>query len=505
MATADSSIRKLAFIGDYLPRKCGIATFTHDLCQAVAAQYPATDCIVGAVNDLDEGYSYPSEVRFEIREQELVSYSRAADFLNFADVDVVSLQHEYGIYGGTSGSHVLKLLRDLRVPVVTTLHTVLQSPNDEQKRVLQQLARLSARVVVMSERGQSFLTDIYGVSQSKIDLIPHGIPDMPFVDPNFFKDQFGVEGKFVVLTLGLLSPNKGIENVLRALPRVVEKHPNLVYIVLGATHPKLLREQGETYRISLERLAQDLKIKKHVIFYNRFVEINELTAFIGAADIYITPYLNPTQITSGTLAYAFGCGKAVISTPYWHAEELLADDRGVLVPFGDSDAIAAKLIGLLDDEPRRHAMRKRAYMMGREMIWSHVAHLYMTSFQQARSSRADATSRRLAVRTLEEEPLQLPTLRLNHLLRMTDSTGILQHAIFSIPNFHQGYCLDDNARAWCSACCSRSWARTGRRFSGPPRLTPRFSITRSIRRAVLFATSSSSAATGSKTPARTTP
>jgi len=445
--SSDAPITKIAYIGDYLPRKCGIATFTHDLCEAITTEYPDTERIVVPVNDLDHGYDYPPEVRFEIEERELNSYSRAADFLNFSNIDVVSLQHEYGIYGGTAGGHILKLLRDLRMPVVTTLHTILQNPNVNEKRVLQQLAELSARLVVMSERGRDFLTSIYEVSAAKIDLIPHGIPDMPFVDSNFFKDQFGVEGKFVVLTFGLLSPNKGIEYVLNALPEVVDKYPNLVYVILGATHPNLVREHGETYRISLERLAQDLKIKKHVVFYNRFVEPSELTQFLGAADIYITPYLNPAQITSGTLAYAFGCGKAVISTPYWHAEELLAEDRGMLVPFGDSGAIAKKLIELLENEPLRLSIRKRAYLLGRDMIWSQAAQQYMASFRQARMSRVGGASGRLAVRTLEEEPLQLPVLRLDHLFQMTDSTGILQHADYSIPNLHEGYCLDDNARA----------------------------------------------------------
>jgi len=370
----NAEIRKLALIGDYLPRKCGIATFTHDVRQSIAQQYPATECIVVPVNDLPGGYDYPQEVRFEIEEKDLSSYRRAADFINFSNVDVVSLQHEYGIFGGAAGSHVLKLLRDLRVPVVTTLHTVLEHPNADQHRVLQQLAELSARVVVMSQRGRQFLTDIYGIPEGQIDFIPHGIPDMPFVDPTFYKDQFGVEGRSVALTFGLLSPNKGIEHMLRALPAIVERHPNFVYIILGATHPNLIREQGEAYRLKLERLAQDLGVKKHVIFYNRFVELNELTEFIGAADLYITPYLNPAQITSGTLAYSFGCGKAVISTPYWYAEELLADDHGVLVPFADSEALAAAINNLLNDEPRRNAMRKRAYMVGREMIWSQVAH-----------------------------------------------------------------------------------------------------------------------------------
>jgi glycosyltransferase involved in cell wall biosynthesis len=443
----NGEIRKVAFVADYLPRKCGIATFTHDLRNAVAGQYPAIDSVVVPVNDIAGGYDYPTEVRFEIQEQELASYRRAADFLNFANIDAVSLQHEYGIYGGAAGGHILGLLRDLRIPVVSTLHTVLETPDDDQRRVLQQLTELSARLVVMTERSRTLLTRIYGVAAERIDLIPHGIPDMPFVDPNFFKDQFDVEGKFVALTFGLLSPNKGIEHVLRAMPKVVAEYPDFVYIVLGATHPALVRDQGETYRRSLERLAQRLDIKKHVIFYNRFVELRELTEFIGAADIYITPYLNPTQVVSGTLAYSFGCGKAVISTPYWHAEELLAENRGVLVPFADADAIAHAIIELWEDEPRRHAMRKRAYMMGREMIWSHVAHMYMESFQRARHSRTSGPAKSLAVRTLDEEPPQLPKLCLDHLLRMTDFTGVIQHATFSIPNFHEGYCLDDNARA----------------------------------------------------------
>jgi glycosyltransferase involved in cell wall biosynthesis len=447
MIAQDTELRKIALIGDYLPRKCGIATFTHDLRQSIAAQFSETECIVVPVNDVEGGYDYAAEVRFEIAEPELGSYRRAADFLNFSNVDVVSLQHEFGIFGGPAGSHILKLMRDLRVPVVTTLHTVLQEPNADQRRVLSQLADLSARLVVMSERGRQFLVDIYGVDEEKIDLIPHGIPDMPFVDPNFYKDQFGVEGKFVALTFGLISPNKGIEHMLRALPTIVREHAQFVYIILGATHPVLLREQGEAYRLKLERLAQDLGVKKHVIFYNRFVELTELTEFLGAADVYVTPYLNPAQITSGTLAYAFGCGKAVISTPYWYAEELLAREHGVLVPFGDSEAIARAVIGLLKDEPRRHAIRKRAYLAGRAMIWNQVGGRYMESFARARHARADAWIKRLAVRTLEEERLLLPELRLDHLLRMTDSTGLLQHATYTIPNFHEGYCLDDNSRA----------------------------------------------------------
>ena len=311
---------------------------------------------------------------------------------------------------------------------------------------MEQLVELSTRLVVMTERSRAILLAEYKVPENKIDLIVHGIPDRPFADPNFYKEQFGVAGKDVGLTFGLLSPNKGIEHVLQALPAVIRDVPNFVYLILGATHPALVRSEGEKYRISLERMAKELGIQKHVSFYNRFVELHELTEFIGAADLYITPYLNPAQAVSGTLAYAFGCGQAVISTPYWHAEELLADGRGVLVPFADSAAIGREIIALLSDDPRRNAMRKRAYQLGREMTWSHVAALYLKSFQDARRSRI-LVPKPLAVRTLEEQPLELPRMNLDHLMRMSDSTGILQHACYSIPNNHEGYCTDDNARA----------------------------------------------------------
>jgi glycosyltransferase involved in cell wall biosynthesis len=438
-----SELRKIAFLGDYLPRKCGIATFTHDLCTSVASRYPAAGCFVVPVNDVPGGYDYPPEVRFEIQADELDSYRRAADFLNFSNADVACLQHEYGIFGGPAGSHILALLRDLRMPVVTTLHTVLSEPTGDQRRALSQLVELSARLVVMTERARVYLRDHFDVPESKIDLIAHGIPDTPFVDPSFYKAQFGVEGKLVALTFGLISPNKGIEHMLRAMPEILREFPKFVYIVLGATHPNLLREQGERYRLSLERMAQDLAIKKNVIFDNRFVELNELTELIVAADVYVTPYLNPAQSVSGTLAYSFGCGKAVVSTPYWHAEELLADGRGVLVPFGDSNSLAREICGLLRDEPRRDAMRKRAYLLGREMVWGNVAHLYMESFQRARSARTDHALCPPALST----PAGLPPWRLDHLERLTDSTGIFQFASYGIPNFAEGYCSDDVARA----------------------------------------------------------
>jgi glycosyltransferase involved in cell wall biosynthesis len=442
-----SDIRKVAFLGDYLPRKCGIATFTTDLRCAVAEEFPAMQCLVVPVNDVAGGYDYPGEVRFEIAEQDLPSYLRAADFLNITDVDVVCLEHEFGIFGGPAGSHVLALLRELQMPIVTTLHTVLREPNPEQRRVMRELTRLSTRLVVMSERGREFLREVYQAPEAKIDLIPHGIPDTPFTDPNYFKDEFGVAGKQVVLTFGLLSPNKGIEFALRALPDIIREFPNIVYIVLGQTHPNLLRDEGEAYRLSLERLAKDLGVQKHVVFFNRFVELEELMRFIGAADIYLTPYLTEAQITSGTLAYAFGAGNAVVSTPYWHAAELLTAQRGKLVPFRDAPAIAVAVVELLRDEPLRDTMRKNAYKLGRDMLWSQVAQHYAKSFDQARQDHNFVGRKSSPIKTLDEQPGQLPELKLDHLYRMSDSTGIFQHASFTVPNFAEGYCTDDNARA----------------------------------------------------------
>jgi glycosyltransferase involved in cell wall biosynthesis len=443
-----SEIRKLAFLGNYLPRKCGIATFTTDLCEAIAQEYPQTHCFAVPVNDLNTRYDYPQRVRFEIEENDLASYERAADFLNISNVGAVSLQHEFGIFGGSAGSHVIPLLRSLKMPVITTLHTLLLRPDPDQLRVMNQLLAHSTRLAVMTERGRELLQEVYQAPAEKIDVIPHGIPDMPFVDPNFYKDKFGVEGKLVLLTFGLLSPNKGIEHVLNALPEILVRFPNLVYIILGATHPNLLREQGEAYRFGLERLAKKNKLEKNVIFYNRFVDLEELKEFIGAADLYVTPYLNESQSTSGTLAYAFGAGKAVVSTPYWHATELLAQDRGVVVPFADSKALAREVIALLQDEPRRHAMRKNAYKLGREMIWSNVARMYMRSLEQARLERGGISRRLFGIQTLDQQPREFPELKLDHLVRLTDSTGIFQHATFTVPNFAEGYCTDDVARAF---------------------------------------------------------
>ncbi len=442
-----ANIKRVAFIGTYLPRQCGIATFTTDLCEALAGEFKRTSCIAIPVNDIEAGYSYPSRVRFELSEKDIESYRRAADFLNINNVDLVSLQHEYGIFGGRSGSHILTLLRELRMPVVTTLHTILRDPNPDQRRVLEEIVSLSDRVVVMSKRAVEFLVSIYGVPAAKIDLIPHGIPDVPFVDPSFHKDLFGVEGKSVLLSFGLLSANKGIENVIAALPAILAKYPNVVYMVVGATHPHVLRHEGETYRLSLQWLAREKGVEGKVVFYNRFVSLEELIQFISAADIYVTPYLDAAQITSGTLAYTLGAGKAVISTPYWYAEEMLADERGALVPFGDPQKLAEQVIELLDKEPKRHAMRKRAYLFGRDMIWQQVARRYMQSFERARAERRHFVEAEFAVKALDKRAGELPPLKLDHLHHLTDETGVLQHAIFTIPNYREGYTTDDNARA----------------------------------------------------------
>ena len=373
---------RIAVIGNYLPRKCGIATFTTDLCDSIHSEYCTTELLVLPVNDTEEGYSYPVRVRFELSQNELASYRQAAEFLNFSNIDLVCLQHEFGIFGGPAGAHILELLRSLRMPVVTTLHTVLREPNSDQWAVMEGIAELSDRFIVMSRQSVEILQEVFHVAAAKIDLIPHGIPDLAFTDPNFYKDAFGTEGKDVLLTFGLLSPNKGVENVIQALPEILSRHSNVVYIISGVTHPHVLRNDGEKYRNSLQKLAKDIGVEDSVRFRNRFVSPQELVELIGGADIYITPYKNKGQVVSGTLAYALSAGKAIISTPYLHAMELLDEERGVLVPFDDPQAIAAKTIELLDNGTARHAMRKRAYIYARAMVWDRVAQQYMGSFRE---------------------------------------------------------------------------------------------------------------------------
>ena len=438
---------RIAVIGNYLPRHCGIATFTTDLCSAISAEYGTARLLALPVNDTEEGYDYPSRVRWSLAQDDVRSYEEAADFLNFNNIDMVCLQHEYGIFGGPAGSHILHLLRRLKMPVVTTLHTVLREPNPNQLMVMEEIADLSDRLIVMSQLSSQFLQEIFKVPGSKIDMVPHGVPDLPFLDPNFYKDRFGVEGKAVLLTFGLLSPNKGIENVILALPEILSKHKNVAYIVAGATHPHILRREGDKYRASLQALAKDVGVESQVIFHNHFVSPEEMVEFIGAADIYITPYRHEAQVVSGTLAYALGAGKAIISTPYWHAIELLDDRRGALVPFQNPDAIAHKTIELLDTPAIRHAMRKRAYLFAREMVWKRVAQGYMESFSRVRSDRMEAPKVQFAARMIPKSLDQLPELKLDHLHRLTDDTGMLQHSIFTIPNRREGYTTDDNARA----------------------------------------------------------
>lgn len=445
--TPSSSVTKVAFVGNYIPRKCGIATFTHDLCDAIAGAEENIECIALPVSN-GTPCRYPDRVRFEITRENPSSYEQAAEYLNLLDVDIVSLQHEFGLFGGPDGNHILGLLHKLRMPVVVTLHTVLKDPSPSQFKVMQELDVHTERFVVMAERGRDFLIDIYGVNEEKIDLIPHGIHDIPFLDPNFFKHDFHVEGRLMILTFGLLAPNKGIKTMIRALPEALRAHPNLCYIVLGATHPNLIKEQGESYRESLEQLAESLGVTDSVIFHNQFVSLEELKKYIGAADIYVTPYLNEAQITSGTLAYAVGAGKAVISTPYWHAQELLAEGRGSLVPFSDPGALAAELIRLIKDEKARTVMRRKAYEIGREMVWNKVGLNYVESFRKARNKSGDkarCACHRCSV--VDNHIDDLPAANLSHVVAMSDSTGIWQHAHFSTPRYEDGYCTDDNARA----------------------------------------------------------
>ncbi len=441
---------RIAFVGNYLPRECGIATFTTDLCTALAAEYGAGRLFAIPVNDPDSSYDYPERVRLELAQEDLASYERAADFLNFNGNDLVCLQHEYGIFGGAAGRYILALLRRLKMPLVTTLHTVLREPDANQRIVLEEIAQLSDRLVVMSELAAELLREVYAVPSGKIDVIPHGVPDMPFMDPNYFKDRFGTEGKSVLLTFGLLSPNKGIENVIRALPAILARHPNVVYIVSGVTHPHIRRREGERYREGLQALAAQLGVSAQLILNNRFVDADELVEHVGAADIYITPYRQEAQIVSGTLAIALGAGKAIVSTPYWHARELLAEKRGVLVPFENPDAIAEAVLALLENDAERHAMRKRAYLHSRGTTWQKTARAYMATFQRARFERSllprAAQSSDAVVDTINSME-HLPALNASHLLTMTDETGMLQHAIFSVPNTREGYTTDDNARA----------------------------------------------------------
>ncbi len=450
MTLAGSDRRpRIACVSAYLPRRCGIATFAHDLCDAICKEADDSEmCHIVAMNDTPDGYAYPDRVRFEIRQEQPADYRLAADFINIRKVDLLLVQHEYGIFGGGSGAHLLAMLNDMTVPVVTIMHTVLNDPSDELFKTTLQLVKLSDRIVVMADRAVEILQETYEVSSDKIEMIPHGIPDVPFVDPSFYKDQFGVEGRKVMLTFGLLSPGKGIEYAIRALPQLVREHPDLIYIVLGATHPHIKKTRGEEYLHELQRLADELGVLDHVLFQNRFVSLPELCEFLGSADIYVTPYLAEGQIVSGTLAYALGAGKAVVSTPYWYAQEMLANDRGRLVPFSDSDAIAKEVGWLLNHEVERQQMRKKAYMFTRGAVWSEVAKSYLDLFREVHDhptvDRQRPFAKGIAATALVPA---VPELDIDHVRTLTDDVGIFQHARYTIPNRSHGYCTDDNARA----------------------------------------------------------
>ena len=440
---------RLALVGNYAPRQCGIATFTTDLTEALTRTCPATRPFAVALSDRP-GYTYPERVRLELNQEDRQGYRDAAAFLNASDADAVIVQHEYGIYGGESGRYLLELLRRLKLPAVTTFHTILEHPTLSQRDVLTEVAARSQRVVTMSLKGYEFLQTVYGVPQGKIDFIHHGVPDVPF-DLAGDKRRFGLAGKQVLLTFGLLSQNKGLEVAIRALPGVVREHPDVLYLVLGATHPHVLQHEGEAYRDRLKALAQELGVGEHVRFENTFVSIGELLGYLAVADLYVTPYLNREQITSGTLAYALGMGKAVVSTPYWYAEELLAERRGVLVPFGDGEAMAGAFNRLLSDPTERAALRRRAYAYGRTMTWAQGAKRYLASVRKALDSSKSSKPRLVlpprALPAPRPADPSLPDLRLSHVETLTDDTGIFQHATYSVPNPHEGYTTDDNARA----------------------------------------------------------
>jgi glycosyltransferase involved in cell wall biosynthesis len=442
---APSGVRKVAMLGNHMPRQCGIATFTTDLTDAVAAEFSGIDCFVIAMNDPGRRYAYPPRVRFEISENDLASYRRAADFLNVNTVDAVCVQHEYGIFGGKSGSYLLTLLRELRMPIVTTLHTIVREPSPTQRQAMDELTRLSERIVVMSSYGAALLREVHRVDEAKIDVIPHGIPGAPHAAHS--KDRLGVEGRSVILTFGLLSPDKGIEHVIEALPAILARHPEALYIVLGATHPRVKEQRGETYRLSLEARALRLGVDSSLIFHDRFVSASELAEFLSAADVYVTPYLNAEQISSGTLAYAVGSGKAVVSTPYHYARELLAEGRGVLVPSRDPQAIGQAVVDLLSDPSKRRAIEARAATYGRTMAWPAVARRYIDSLEKARREHASRLRTVFQAKTVDKRPAVLPDANLDHVAMLSDGTGILQHAWFSVPRYEDGYCLDDNARA----------------------------------------------------------
>ena len=434
----------IAFVGNYSPRICGIATFNTDLCEAITKLLsPRSNVFAVAVNDKDKEYHYPHRVEFTLQQTQQKDYFEAANFINASNADVVCIQHEYGIYGGWDGIYILSLISSLSVPVVVILHTVLKNPTPNQKKIISEMAQRASYLIVMSNLAVTLLQEVYSVPAEKIKTLYHGTPDFTSLDNNHYKKRFQVEGKQTLLTFGLLSPNKGIETVLKALPKIVKEFPQLIYVVLGKTHPNVVKEYGEKYRTSLVALVDDLGLQDHVIFDNRFVSLEELYAWLMAADIYITPYLNEAQIVSGTLSYAIGAGNAIISTPYWYAKEILADGRGRLIDFGDSEALASSLRELLSDKKKLKLLREKTYKFGRQMRWEKISEKYLEIFKQTVST---ATKKSLSLKT-PALLFRVPPFELGHLKRLTDDTGLIQHAKYIVPDRHTGYCLDDNSRA----------------------------------------------------------
>lgn len=436
-----SPIRRIALIGNFPPRLCGIATFTADVRAALGAAYPRIEADVYAMNDVEGDYGYGPEVVCTIAQDRFTDYQLAAQQINESGADVVHVQHEYGIFGGDAGSLLLKLLDRVAAPVVVTLHTVLEQPNADQRVVIEALARRSARLIVMAEKGREILRRVHGIPPERVAVVPHGVPDRPLRDTAALKARFGFSGRRILLTFGLLSPNKGIETMIRAMPAIVSAHPDALYVVLGATHPHLVARDGEAYRESLIGLAEDLGVTSHIRFIDGFLEQELLVDYLEASDIYVTPYLNPAQITSGTLSYAIGLGKPVVSTPFWHAEELLADGVGLLAGFGDVGDFARAIVGLLDDPAHMETMRRRAWEIGRGMLWARLADAYVEICAEARAARP----LRL-VRGKRDHPEAIPP-RLDAIERLTDKCGMMQHSIFSVPDRDHGYCVDDNCRA----------------------------------------------------------
>ena len=445
-------LRRIAAIGNSLPRRCGIATFTTDLRQAISTSRPNLATCVVAMTDHGQAYDYPPAVALQIEDNNIDEYANAANFLNAGRFDVVCLQHEFGIFGGEAGAHILELLSRLTMPVVTTLHTVLAKPTAAQRSVVERIVEASSKVVVMAHKGHELLRGVYRVPDDKIEVIPHGIPDVAFVAPDQAKTRLGFAGQSVILTFGLLSPNKGIEVMIDAMPSILRRRPDAVYVVLGATHPNLVREQGETYRESLAARARELGVEDHVMFLDQFVDHAMLLEFISMCDVYVTPYLNEAQMTSGTLAFSFGLGKPVVSTPYWHARELLAEGRGVLVPFGDAAAIGSEIAELLTDDNRRLAMSRRAYTVSRTMTWERTADRYMSTFENARQGHRLKVIACTNPGTIDPPGAAVPDMKIGHFLSMCDDTGLFQHAVHSVPDRSHGYCVDDNARALLLAC-----------------------------------------------------